>query len=71
MCTYLDKRAHIGKVRVHGTTMWKILVHPLHQLCKAAKCHDLWKAHTHLKSYSLSHLCISVSSTLPLLDHQY
>ena len=45
-CTYLDKGAHVGKVRVHSTTVWKILVHPLHQFSEAAERHNLWK-HTH------------------------
>lgn len=45
---YLDKRAHVGKVRVHGASVGKILVHPLHQLSEAAECHDLWEAHTNM-----------------------
>lgn len=41
MGAHLDKRAHIGKVRVHGPSVWEVLVHPLHQLSEAAKGHDL------------------------------
>lgn len=29
-------------MRVHGTSVGEILVHPLHQLGEAAKGHDLW-----------------------------
>lgn len=53
MCTCLDKRTHIGKVGVHGTSMRKILVHPLHQLSEAAKCHDLCEAHTQTHTHIL------------------
>lgn len=43
--THLDERTHVGKVRVHGASVWKILVHPLHQLGEAAEGHDLWDTH--------------------------
>lgn len=41
-CTYLDERAHVGKVGVHGASVGEILVHSLHQLSEAAEGHDLW-----------------------------
>ena len=40
--SYLDQRPHVGKVRVHGAPMGKVLVHPLHELREAAEGQGLW-----------------------------
>lgn len=34
--THLDEGAHVGKVRVHSTSIGEVLAHPLHQVAEAA-----------------------------------
>lgn len=38
---YLDKRAHVGKVSVHSSSVWKVLIHSLHELGETAEGHGL------------------------------
>lgn len=40
--SYLDQGPHVGKVRVHGTSVGEVLVHPLHELREAAEGQGLW-----------------------------
>lgn len=38
---HLYQRAHVGKVSVHSSSVWKILIHSLHQLSETAEGHGL------------------------------
>lgn len=38
---YLDQRAHVGKVSVHSSSVWKVLIHSLHELGETAEGHGL------------------------------
>lgn len=34
---HLDQRAHVGKMSVHGSSVWKVLIHSLHELGETAE----------------------------------
>lgn len=34
---HLDERAHVGKMSVHGSSVWKVLIHSLHELGETAE----------------------------------
>ena len=55
----LDERAHVGKVRVHSSTVREVLVHPLHELREAAERQHLCGTVEHTRgTHTLSCMCV-------------